>query len=255
MNINTENTIKSIFAVDETIPKDRIDGAIRILRGDYIPETKPIQVLRFAEVAALLGVSRRSVTNYIQAGHLDLVYGSGATRAYGVTMDSYSRMIQEQSRNRNPPSPDKELKKIEAARAKADDKSRILNGKIWAIRRLLKLDRNATSKERYAAIARVLESTDKYSASLVCKAAGIKLTAYIKQRSRPQNPWAIQRKKEEVAVQIIRANLESPDAKVGLLEAHRIVRDHGIPIAVKTIAKLLDSNGFTREKKGTDNDQ
>ena len=107
MNINTELALRSVFDCDETISKDRIESAIRIMNGLAPYEEKPVQVIRFSELVRLLGASRRSITNYIRHGLLDPVYGSGNQRAYGVTMESYSRYIRECSENRNPPTPER----------------------------------------------------------------------------------------------------------------------------------------------------
>lgn len=255
MNIKTEQTLRSIFAIDETIPQARIDEVIRILQGRISEKKAPQQTLRFNEVMALLGVSRRTITNYIHSGHLELVFGSGTTRALGVTMDSYSNFVHTRSQNRNPPSPEKERRRIEAIRQKAEMRSHVLNGKILTIRRLLKIDEDASQKERYKAISRLLNSSSRFSKTLVCKAAGVNLTAYINYAQRPKEYWLAQRQKETVALQIIRTSQINPNDKIGLLEAHKLVRNHGIHIAVKTIAKLLDASGFNRERKGSRNDK
>ena len=169
-------------------------------------------------------------------------------------MESYNKFIHERSQKRNPPSPEKEKARLAAIEEKAKVKSRILNCKILEIRRLLNLEKTATVKARYRAISRLLNSTNRFSQTLVCNVAEVNLTAYINYKRRPKEHWVEQRRKENIALQIIRANLINPNEKIGLLVAHKLVKDHGLNIDVKTIARLLDANGFNRERKGSRND-
>lgn len=254
MNINTELTLRSIFAVDGTISKDRIEGAIRIMNGQSPYEEKPMQVLRFNELIKLLGASRRSITNYIHNGLLEPVYGSGTQRAYGVTMESYSRFIRERSENRNPPTTERTQKLLEALHSKASRKARIREGKLAKIRTLLKLGPSAGRQEKFEAINRFLGTTSEFSKALVCAAAGLPVSTYNSYAGRPQGAWANMRKRASVALEIIRSFFNAELDTVSVAEAYRIVRSHGISTSLATITRLLDENGFKRTKKGPIND-
>ena len=67
--------------------------------GTGTGDEKSEQVLRFAEAAKLLGVSRRTVTNYVTRGLLDLVYGCGKRAALGISMSSYNRFIHSRTKD------------------------------------------------------------------------------------------------------------------------------------------------------------
>lgn len=62
-------------------------------------------------------------------------------------------------------------------------------------------------------------------------------------------------KKESVALEVIKANYPDTETKVNLCEVHGLVKDHGIPITMETVAKLLDANGYIRKRKGMTNEQ
>ena len=254
MNNQTEIAIRSIIATDTSIPTDRVERAIIILAGEERSEITHIRILRFKEVMALLGVSRRSITNYVRAGRLDLMYGSGNQRAYGVTMESYSRYIHECSENRNPPTPERTRKLLESLHAKANRKARIREGMCMKIRALLKLSPSAGRQEKFEAAKRVLEATSEFSKALVCEAAGLHVSTYNTYAERPQGAWANMRKRASVALQIIRTNFSAELDTVSVADAYRLIRSHGISTSEKTIIRLLDENGFKRTRKGAIND-
>lgn len=254
MNINTELALRSIFDCDETISKDRIECAIRIITGLTPYEIRPVQVIRFRELVSLLGTSRRSITNYIHHGLLEPVYGSGNQRAYGITMDSYSRYIRERSENRNPPTPEKTQKLLESLHAKVTRKARIREGKCMKIRALLKLGPHAGRQEKFEAVNRILETTAEFSKALVCEAAGLPVSTYNTYAGRPDGAWANMRKRAAIALEIIRANFNAELDIVSVADAYRLIRSHGISTSQKTIIRLLDEDGFRRTKKATIND-
>ncbi len=78
--------------MDGEIPKDRIEKALDVLRGGGDGEDDLIHTVRFADVVKILGVSRRTITYYVEHGYLDAVYGCGK-RAIGVTRDSIMRFV------------------------------------------------------------------------------------------------------------------------------------------------------------------
>lgn len=254
MNINTELALRSIFDCDETISKERIEGAIRIINGQTPHVEKPLQVIRFTELVRLLGASRRSVTNYIHHGLLEPVYGLGTQRAYGVTMESYSRFILERSENRNPPTPEKTRKLLESLHAKASHKARIRERKLMKIRALLKLEPDANRQDKFEAVKRFLETTSEFSKALVCTAASLPVSTYNTYAGRPDGAWANMRKRAAVALTIIRTNFNAELDTVSVADAYRIVRSHGISTSLATIIRLLDENGFKRTKKESIND-
>lgn len=254
MNQQIEIAIRSVLATDDSIDIATIGAALTIMQGESSSEPTPTQVLRFNEVGTLLGISRRSITNYIHRGLLEPFYGMGTQRAYGVTMGSYSRFIRERSENRNPPTPERTQKLLELLHSKARRKARIREGKLTKIRALLKLDPSAGRQEKFEAAKRFLKTTSEFSKALVCAAAGLPVSTYNSYAGRPQGAWANMRKRASVALEIIRSFFNTELDTVSVAEAYRIVRSHGISTSLATITRLLDENGFKRTKKGTIND-
>ena len=105
------------------------------------------------------------------------------------------------------------------------------------------------------ALKAILDSAPEYSVSLACHAVGLPRSSYHMYCARQHEPWAAQRNKESVALEIIKANYPDATVRINLSEAHGLVKDHGIPITMETVARLLDANGYIRKRKGMTNEQ
>lgn len=90
MQPNTENAIRSIVSMDETVSKDMLEKAMGILKGIPEEDEEDPQVIRFSTVMKYLGIKRRTLSYYLQQGYLTRVYGGGR-RALGISRDSYLR--------------------------------------------------------------------------------------------------------------------------------------------------------------------
>lgn len=253
MNPKTENTIRSILTLDCTIPEKQRENAIIIFRGDKIPCAPlpdSVRVLRFSEAAKRLNISRSTLKRYANRGLFDRVYGCGSIHAIGISLESYNRFISKQTKphptleQRNRQAYDK--KKLKASMRRAD-----LERTDRKIRRLLGLASSSSQKQRYEAVKRVLDTTTNLSTSSVCKAAGITPSAYRQYLIRPKNPWDIQRKNQDVAILLIKSNIDVSKERVCLREAHRMITDHGIKVSLGTLSHILDKHGIARNRKGT----
>ncbi len=92
MKQETELAVRSVLTMDGEIPKDRVEKALDVLRGGGDGEDDLIHTVRFTDVVKILGVSRRTITYYVEHGYLDAVYGCGK-RAIGVTRASIMRFV------------------------------------------------------------------------------------------------------------------------------------------------------------------
>lgn len=254
MEKQTEITIRSILATDNTIPSELSERAITILSGkDNLSEQHnlPLGILRFPTAAKLLNVSTWTVHSYARHGHLDLVYGCGEHNALGVSISSFNRFI----RNRTEDHSARIAQRKHAAEIAATERARrIVADRERAIRRIRKLVGEAHAETKFQickAIEKILESTTAYSTRFVCSAVGIPPSTFTTYRTRQHEPWAAQHKKEAVALEIIKANYPDATVRINLSEAHGLVKDHGISITMETVAKLLDANGFDRKRKGS----
>ena len=94
----TVNAIRAICATDPTIDKAQLDAAIIELEGKGTREMTqgkpPPRSYTPAQVAKLIGRSRRTVTQYAQRGLLTPIY-SGATgkRAQAYTGESVAALL------------------------------------------------------------------------------------------------------------------------------------------------------------------
>ena len=93
----TKSVLVAIFKGDPTITTEQIDAALLALNsnpatGDGTPD--PGRVLRPKEVAARLGVSRKTLWQYAQRGLLDSVYAAAKpNRRLGYTEASVRAFI------------------------------------------------------------------------------------------------------------------------------------------------------------------
>lgn len=253
MNHATEMTIRSIFAVDDSIPEEMYENTIELLRGQTAskePHAPPPGILRFSDAAKLLNVTTWTIYTYARKGFLDRVYGSGNDKAIGVSVESYNRFINQQSLRRCPSAEqiriakDKALLKASISRA---DHERVMR----KIRRELNIATGSTRKEIYASIEHLLATRKDFSLRLVCKVAGVSPSAFCSYRVRPRTPRIAQRQKESLALSIIQMNFSGNGSRICLSEAHEFLRAHGLHIAIATVARILDSNGYNRERTET----
>lgn len=91
MTKQTEQSIRSILALDNEIDKSRIDRAITIMKGEAERPSDLCRVVRYKEAMRLLGVKRSTVQSYIRRGYLTRVLTG--SRAIGVTSDSLDEFL------------------------------------------------------------------------------------------------------------------------------------------------------------------
>ena len=93
----TENAIKAICAADPSISAAQVKAALADLSGKGVQEIQgepPPRAYTPAQVAALLGKSRRTVTLYARRGLLTPIYsGESGKRAQGYTGQSVAALL------------------------------------------------------------------------------------------------------------------------------------------------------------------
>lgn len=87
MKTETENAVRSILSIDDSLDKMAIERAIHILRGSPEEEDMP-RVVRCKDAIKILKIHRRTLDYYVKKGYLKRVFGSGRQRALGICRDS-----------------------------------------------------------------------------------------------------------------------------------------------------------------------
>ncbi len=78
MTPQTESATRALLATDPTIPRERAESAIRLLRGD---DAKPLpRIVRTTEAARLFHVTTKTLRAWAKAGALVPVYGANKLR-------------------------------------------------------------------------------------------------------------------------------------------------------------------------------
>lgn len=88
MRIETENAVRSILSLDDSIEKNRLERALHILRGDPDGDEELLKIVRRKDAIKILNVHRRTLDYYLKMGYLQRVYGGGRERALGISRDS-----------------------------------------------------------------------------------------------------------------------------------------------------------------------
>lgn len=88
MKIETENAIRSIVSIDDTVDKSIIERVIHLLRGSPESEEDMMHIVRRKDALKILKVHRRTLDYYISCGYLQRVFGGGRRRALGISRES-----------------------------------------------------------------------------------------------------------------------------------------------------------------------
>ena len=96
---STRNAIKAICGADPSVTTAQVQAALAELEGEGILEvleTKPIErAYNRAQVAALLGVSVKTVGSYVRRGLLTKILpGANGQRATGYTGESVRKLLE-----------------------------------------------------------------------------------------------------------------------------------------------------------------
>ena len=78
MNTQTETATRALWAADSTIPRERAEAAIRLVKGE---EAAPLpRIVRTKEAARLLGVTTKTLRAWAARGALVPIYGKNRLR-------------------------------------------------------------------------------------------------------------------------------------------------------------------------------
>lgn len=239
MNSKTELALHSILNLDPEVKKDDVLQAMNLLNGVPLQDEQLDQVLRMKEVIALLDSSYKVVYSFIKQGLLDRVYASGRKRVLGISMKSYTRLINSQTFVPPPQRPvdpyTTKRFKLKMKREKALRKTR------WE----LHLSTTSTRKERYHAIDEYLDKHPDSSVSMVTRAADIPLSSYREycRRKNIINPRVVRR--EQLTKLILYL---FPDRSAELSRRHiiRELQKRNIYVSHKLVTSILQLNGYTK---------
>ena len=87
MTRELELTLRTILMRDPELEPVRIDRAINFLNDRLSHDPAEMEVVRFQDAMALLGVGKRTIMKYVKTGRLRPIYGCGS-RAIGVSRKS-----------------------------------------------------------------------------------------------------------------------------------------------------------------------
>lgn len=87
MTSKTEECLRAVLALDDTIAKDLVERAIAIMKGTPDRPSDLCRVVSFKEAVRILEVDRQTVHGYILKGYLTPVLGLGG-RAIGINGNS-----------------------------------------------------------------------------------------------------------------------------------------------------------------------
>ena len=94
---STETALRAICAADPTVNAAQMKAGIAELNGEGIHEMMgepPPRAYTREQVAALMGVNRKTVTGYARRGLLVPIFtGAGAVRAQGYTGESVAALL------------------------------------------------------------------------------------------------------------------------------------------------------------------
>ncbi|MBQ7252149.1 MAG: helix-turn-helix domain-containing protein [Kiritimatiellae bacterium] len=93
MLAQTKTAIAALLAADGSIPKETQTRALALLGGAEVP--RPLgRVIRYAEAARLLGVTRKTLREWAKAGALEGVYRAGSNVRAGFTEASVRALVE-----------------------------------------------------------------------------------------------------------------------------------------------------------------
>ncbi len=106
MNGNTISRIRSVLAEDPSVRRAQVRAVVEVLTGDTAKpfrDPRPLDgVITRQTVADLLGVSPRTVANYVARGILEPVrLGAKGARALGYSESSVRAALQRRGENHN----------------------------------------------------------------------------------------------------------------------------------------------------------
>ena len=94
---STRDAVKAICAADPSINAAQVKAALAELDGEGIREVvgePPLRAYTREQVAALLGVNRKTITGYAKRGLLVPIYsGAGGKRAQAYTGESVAALL------------------------------------------------------------------------------------------------------------------------------------------------------------------
>ena len=87
MTSKTEESLRAILALDDSVKKEFVERAIAIMSGSPDRPSDLCRVVSFKDVVRILEVDRQTVHGYILKGYLTPVLGLGG-RAIGINGNS-----------------------------------------------------------------------------------------------------------------------------------------------------------------------
>jgi hypothetical protein len=98
MNKNTRTAVAAILAADGTITKADADAALKQLEGKADTPPPEARVIRTKDACRLIGVHKKTLRNWADAGLLVPCYGANPRQRIGYTADSVHAILEGRSR-------------------------------------------------------------------------------------------------------------------------------------------------------------
>ena len=242
MKIATEEALKSILALDDELSPERISVALEILRNRPPDLSGLTRVIRFKDVAAMLGVSRDTVDGYVRRGHLTAVRGSGHA-ALGISSKSYeaftvgrSKTLDAKRAAKHPPKPKSDRR---------EQKKREQEVLVLKVSRALALPEVATRAEVCAAMEAYRLKHPSVSNNVLCKATGILRTTYANYRNRNAGESAAHKVRRRECVAALEALFPDKAARLNVHVVRTVLlRERGIGYCVRTLEDILAKAGY-----------
>ena len=238
MKSSTEATFRAIIGTDAGVDPALVEQALSILKAHHEDSAEVPTVIRIKDARAMLGVSKKTIQRYLNAGLLERVYGAGKW-TLGISMKSYIAFTENRPSKidtaRPAPLPRPSRR---AARRQARE---VLKRKIaWALRSTS----TAPRLQRYLAIESYIAAHPEHSYYLVCEAVGIPDRSYAtfkRTSKRGMTKYAIRR------MEILRLIQEMVPDKSAPVNARKLTRRMNTlhhNVSDSTVRRILKAYGY-----------
>lgn len=93
MTETTSKIVTAALAADATIPKQRVDAAMRTLRGEADATQPEPRVVRTPEACRILGVHKKTLRAWSARGVLTPCFGANPRQRIGYTAESVRAIL------------------------------------------------------------------------------------------------------------------------------------------------------------------
>ena len=238
MKSSTEATFRAIIGTDAGVDPALVDQALSILKDSHDETAELTSVIRIKDVCGMLGVSKKTLQKYLNAGLLERVYGGGKW-TLGISMKSYIRFTE------NRPSKIDKAKPAPlprpSRRAAMHQAREVAKRKIaWALRSTS----SAPRLQRYLAIESYLAAHPEHTYYLICEAVGIPDRSYATfKRTSKRGVTKYAMRRSEI-LRLIQAMVPDKSVPVNARNLTRRMNKLHHNFSNSTVGRVLKANGY-----------